>query len=215
MASPERAELEELLRRAAAGDKDAAGKAVVAYDDRLRRVVRHRLDVRVARRIDVEDVLQEVHVEALARLPEFLAKRDVPLLIWLRFLAVQRCITLARRHLEAAARDVRRDLALDAPAGDATAMALEQALEASMTTPSRAALKDEIRTGIREAVESLVPLDREILCLRHFEELDNTEAAAVLGIPAPTASKRYVRALVRLKDALDSAGLGASAAGIL
>lgn len=206
--------LDELLRRAAAGDAEAAGQAILAHDERLRRVVRLRLDARVARRVDVDDVLQEVHVEALQRLPEFLAAREVPLLIWLRFLAVQRCMTLARRHLEAGARDARREQPLAfGGASDATSMALEEALSAHLTSPSRAAVRGETRAGLRAAVQALEPLDREILCLRHFEELDNTEAATVLGIASAAASKRYVRALVRLRDVLAAAGLDAPSAG--
>ncbi len=200
-------EIEALLERAAKGDAEAAGRAVVAHDERLRRIVRLRLDPRVARRVDVDDVLQETHVEALQRLPEHLAARRVPLLVWLRFLAVQRCMTLARRHLEAAGRDARREQPLVAAETDASSIALEGALAASMTSPSVAVARDETRRRIRAAVTTLEPLDREILVLRHFEELDNAEVAAALGIAAAAASKRYLRALARLKDALAAAGL--------
>jgi len=206
--------VEELLRRAGAGDPDAAGQVVMAYDERLRRVVRLRLDARVARRVDVDDVLQETHIEALQRLPEFLAQREVPLLIWLRFLAVQRCLTLARRHLAAAARDVRRERQLAEPESDATSMALEHALAASLTSPSRAAARNETRVGLRTAVQALEPLDREILCLRHFEELDNAESAAVLGIAQAAASKRYIRALARLRSVLAAAGVDSASTGL-
>ena len=207
--------VEEMLRRAAEGDADAAGRVILAYDERLRRVVRLRLDARVARRVDADDVLQETHVEALQRLPEYLAKRDAPFFVWLRFLAVQRCMTLARRHLAAAVRDARREQPLAAaPAGDATSIALEGALAASMTTPSRAAVRGEMNDGLHAAVEALEPLDREILCLRHFEELDSAEAASVLGITAAAAGKRYVRALQRLRDALAAAGLDAPPTGV-
>lgn len=202
--------VEALLTRAADGDAAAAGALVLQYEDRLRRAVRLRLDARVARRVDVDDVLQETRVEALRRLPEFLAERAVPLRIWLRFLALQQCVTLTRRHLGAAVRDVRRERPFEVESpGDATSMALEQALSAQMTTPSRAAVRGETQAGLRAAVASLEPFDREVLCLRHFEGLDNAEASTVLGIPPATASKRYVRALVRLRDALTAAGLEA------
>lgn len=210
MSDREAAAVEDLLQRAAAGDGEAAGQAVLVHDERLRRVVRLRLDARLARRVDVDDVLQEVHIEALRRLPEFLADRSVPLLIWLRFLAVQRCVTLARRHLAAAARDARREQFLDAGGfTDGTSIALAQALSAHLTTPSQAAVRGEVHLGVRAAVEALEPLDREILCLRHFEALDNVEAASVMGITAAAASKRYIRALVRLREILTAAGLDA------
>jgi RNA polymerase sigma-70 factor (ECF subfamily) len=210
--APDERAVDELLERAAAGDAEAAGRAVVAYDERLRRVVRLRLDARVARRVDPDDVLQEMHVEALERLPEFLSAREVPFLVWLRFLTVQRCVTLARRHLETGSRDARREQPLGGQA-DATSLALEEALSARLTTPSGAASRRESRAGLRAAVEALEPLDREILCLRHFEELDNGEAAAVLAVTPAAASKRYVRALVRLKEVLTAAGLDSPSMG--
>ena len=55
---------------------------------------------------------------------------------------------------------------------------------------------------LRGALDQLDPTDREVLALRHFEELSNLETAAVLGIQPAAASKRYVRALERLKGAL-------------
>ena len=178
------------------------------FDDRLLRVIRLRLDRRIAQRVDVQDVLQETHMEAVRRLPEYMASPKVPLFIWLRFLAVQRCITLARRHLGAEKRDARRERPVAGAAlADSTAAALEQALSAHLTTPSRAAARNEFQSSVRQAVDALEPLDREILCLRHFEELDNSEAAAALGVAPGTASKRYVRALVRLREVLANAGL--------
>jgi RNA polymerase sigma-70 factor (ECF subfamily) len=202
--------IEALLARAAAGDEQAAGAVVCTYDDRLRRVIRVRLDRRITRRVDVDDVLQETHMEAVQRLPEFIEQRQVPLLIWLRFLAVQRCITLARRHLVASARDARREQRIGAhDAYDSASVALEHALSANITTPSGAAARNEMQDDVREAVQALEPFDREILCLRHFEELDNGEAASALGIESGTASKRYVRALVRLREVLAAAKLDA------
>lgn len=211
MPAPNGPVIDALLDRAAAGDATAAGQAVSAFDERLRKVIRLRLDARVARRVGVDDVLQEVHVEALARLPEHVADRAVPLLVWLRFLALQRCVTLARRHLEAGARDARREQAL--VGGDATSMALEGALAASLTSPSFAAARGEARERLHAAVERLEPADREVLVLRHFEELDNAETASVLGVAPAAASKRYVRALVRLREVLAASGFDTSAGG--
>lgn len=207
MPAPEEPAIEELLNRAASGDAEAAAHVVLVHDAALRRVIRLRLDHRVAQRVDVEDVLQETHIEALRRLPEFLAKRSVSLLVWFRFLAVQRCVTLARRHLLAGVRDARREQPLNAAQGDATSMALAYALSAHLTTPSRAVARDEVHGGVRDAVHALEPLDREILCLRHFEGLENNQAAEVLSLSVAAASKRYMRALTRLRDVLAAQGL--------
>jgi RNA polymerase sigma-70 factor (ECF subfamily) len=56
---------------------------------------------------------------------------------------------------------------------------------------------------LRAVLERLDPIDREVLALRHFEELSNHEVAEVLGIQTAAASKRYIRAIERLKQALE------------
>ncbi len=117
---------------------------------------------------------------------------------------------VGRHHLVAAARDARRERRASAAAAyDSASVALEYALSAQITTPSRAAARNEMQIGVREAVQALAPFDREILCLRHFEELDNAEAASALDIDPGTASKRYVRAIVRLREVLAAARLDA------
>ncbi len=80
--------------------------------------------------------------------------------------------------------------------------ALAAHLLGRLTTPSQAAIRAERKIRLQEALNSLDPIDREVLALRHFEELSNGEAAAVLGLDKSAASKRYARALVRLKDIL-------------
>ena len=87
---------------------------------------------------------------------------------------------------------------------EATSAALAAQLLGRLTTPSQAAIRAERKIRLQEALNSLDPIDREVLALRHFEELTNAEAAAVLGLDKSAASKRYIRALVRLKDILAS-----------
>jgi RNA polymerase sigma-70 factor (ECF subfamily) len=193
-----------LLDRAVAGDRSAAGELVTRFDERLRRIIRSRLDPRVARRADADDVLQEVHVEALARLPAFARDRPMPFFLWMRFLAVQRCAGLARRHLGAGVRDARREAALAPDATATSADLFASHLAASATSPSAAAARHEIHDRLRLSLEAMDPADRDVLWLRHFEALDNGEVAAVLGLEPPAASKRYVRALARLRAVLEA-----------
>jgi RNA polymerase sigma-70 factor (ECF subfamily) len=75
-------------------------------------------------------------------------------------------------------------------------------LAGEQTSPSLAAIRGEMMTQLEAALDRLDPIDREVLALRHFEELSNNEVAALLGIQKAAASKRYVRALERLKGAL-------------
>jgi RNA polymerase sigma-70 factor (ECF subfamily) len=192
-----------LASRIRARDQHALGEFFDRHSERLRRMLRLRLDRRLQGRIDPEDVLQEAFVDASRRLGEFAADPSLPPFLWLRFLTVQRLQTLHRLHLGARCRDAGREVSLwsgSLPAADSRSLAAQ--LLGRMTTPSRAAICAEIQIKIQEALNAMEPIDREILALRHFEELNNNETAAVLGIHKAAASNRYVRALRRLKDIL-------------
>jgi RNA polymerase sigma-70 factor (ECF subfamily) len=192
-----------LASRIRARDQQALGEFFARHSERLRRMVRLRLDRRLQGRIDPEDVLQEAFVDASRRLGKFAADPSLPPFLWLRFLTVQRLQTLHRLHLEVKCRDAGREVSLfngSLPAADSRSLAAH--LLGRMTTPSRAAIRAEIQIKIQDALNAMEPIDREILALRHFEELNNNETAAVLGIHKAAASNRYVRALRRLKDIL-------------
>jgi RNA polymerase sigma-70 factor (ECF subfamily) len=72
-------------------------------------------------------------------------------------------------------------------------------LVASLATPSEAAVREELRVRVREAIDRLSEVDRTVLWMRHFDELDHREIAQVLGISENAATQRYVRALKRFK----------------
>jgi RNA polymerase sigma-70 factor (ECF subfamily) len=201
-------EVDLLLRRAAAADPEA-WRAIFDRDrDRLRRMVALRIDRRLQGRIDPSDVIQEAHVEAMTRLPEYLRESNLPFFLWLRLIVCQRLTLLHRRHLRAHARDAGREIGLYHGAlPKATSAALAARLLGHLTQPSVAAIRAEQRIRIQTALNGMDQLDREILALRHFEQLSNGEAARALGLSKSTASKRYVRALQRLKEIL-AAGRG-------
>jgi RNA polymerase sigma-70 factor (ECF subfamily) len=194
-----------LLERLRAGDARAAAELFARYRDRLYRMVRLRLDRRLQGRVDPSDVLQEAYLDVARRLPEYLADPAVPLYLWLRFLTGQRLLALHRHHLGAQMRDAGQEVSLYRGAlPQATSMSLAAQLLGRFTLPSQAAVRAEMQIHLQEALNTLDPLDREILALRHFEELSNSETAQVLGIQKSAASNRYVRALVRLKDVLNN-----------
>jgi RNA polymerase sigma-70 factor (ECF subfamily) len=200
-----------LLRRAAQGDQAAWGALLVRSRDRLRRMVALRLDRRLQGRVDPSDIIQEAYIDASARLPEYARQPDMPFFLWLRFLTGQRLVRVHRQHLGAEMRDVAREVSLyrgTLPA--ATSAALAAQLLGRDTRPSEAAVRAERSIRLQEALNSMDPLDREVLALRHFEQLSNAEAARVLGLQEPAAAKRYVRALKRLRLILDArpGGLG-------
>jgi RNA polymerase sigma-70 factor (ECF subfamily) len=195
---------DDLLRRAKAGDTTALGALFAHYRDRLRNMVRLRLDRRVYGRLDASDVLQEAYLDVARRFPEYTAAPAVPFYIWLRTLTGQRLIDLHRQHLGAKMRDAGQEVSLYRGAlPQASSASLAQQLLAGWTSPTQAAVRAEMQLKLQEALNSMDPMDREVVVLRHFEELTNVETAAVLGITEGAAGKRYLRAIRRLKAILD------------
>jgi RNA polymerase sigma-70 factor, ECF subfamily len=195
---------DDLLRRALTGDQAALGALFACYRDRLRKMVRLRLDRRVYGRLDPSDVVQEAFLDVARRFPEYAAAQPVPFYLWLRTLTGQRLIDLHRQHLGAHMRDANREVSLYRGAlPQASSASLAQQMLAGLTSPTQAAVRAEMQIQLQEALNSMDPIDREVVVLRHFEELNNVETAQVLGIDTSAASKRYIRAIRRLKAILD------------
>jgi RNA polymerase sigma-70 factor (ECF subfamily) len=193
--------LEPGLREAAAGDPAAWRALVERHHPRLRRMAGLRLDPRLRGRVDPSDVLQDAYLDAARLLPEYVRDTPLPFFLWLRQLVGTRLAKARRAHLGTAARDVRRE-AVPEPVPAVSSLALAEHLIAAGSRPSEAAARQELRDRLLATLEQMDPLDREVLALRHFEQLSNGEAAHTLGLSDGAASKRYVRALERLRDLL-------------
>jgi RNA polymerase sigma-70 factor (ECF subfamily) len=192
-----------LLQQVAAGDQQAWGALLERHRPRLRRMVELRLDPRLQGRLDASDVIQEAYLTASVQLTEYLKQPTIPFYLWLRLVTGQKLVLLHRNHLRTKARDAGRQVSLDrGPHPAASSVALASTLIGSGPTPSEAAAEIEQRRRLQEALNRMNPLDREVLALRHFEQLTNAETAQVLGLESSAASKRYVRALERIKEVL-------------
>ncbi len=192
-----------LLQRARAGDRQALDELFARHRDRLRRMVDMRLDWGLRARLDASDVVQDAFLEVAGRLEEYLRDPGLPLFLWLRLVVGERLTTLHRQHLGTHMRDARREVSLyRAALPEASSAALAARLLGRHTSPTQAAVRAERLLRVQEALNALEPLDREVLSLRHFEQLSRAEAARVLGITESAAAKRYIRALKRLKQAL-------------
>jgi RNA polymerase sigma-70 factor (ECF subfamily) len=192
------------VERARTGDEAAAGEALERHRARLRRMVEARLDRRVRGRVDPSDVLQDGFADAVTRLPTYLADPKIPLFLWLRLVVGERLSKTHRDHLGRQIRDAGREVSLyRGPMPAASSAALAAHLLGKHTSPTQAAVRAERLLRLQEALNGLDPIDREILSLRHFEELTRAEIADVLDIKEATAAKRYVRALKRLKDVMN------------
>jgi RNA polymerase sigma-70 factor, ECF subfamily len=193
----------DLIERARAGDADALNGIFTRHRERLRRMVAIRLDPRIQARVDASDVIQDAYLEVAERLDEYLRDPKLPLFLWLRLVVGQRLMQLHRLHLGTQLRDAGREVSLyrqALPAASSAALAAQ--LLGKHTSPTQAVLRAERMLRVQEAINALDPIDREVLSLRHFEELSRTETAQVLGITEAAAAKRYVRALNRLTDVL-------------
>ncbi len=197
---------DKLLALAIAGDKPALVALFDQYRRRLRQMVRLRLDRRLQGRVDPSDVLQEAFMDAAQQLPAYAAKQDdMSFFLWLRLVTGQRMMRLHRKHLGAAMRDVGREVSLYKGAlPQATSISLAAQLLGRFTSVGHAAMRAEMQVKLQEAINSMDEIDREIIALRHFEELKNSEAAELLGLSKAASSNRYVRALARLQSVLES-----------
>jgi RNA polymerase sigma-70 factor (ECF subfamily) len=194
----------ELLSRAARGDQDAVAKLFGHYRPRLKRMVALRLDRRLQGRVDASDVLQEAYLDLARRAQEFLARPTMPFFLWLRLLTGQRLLAIHRTHLRAKMRDAAQEVAIFQGAlPPASSASLAAQLLGRLTSPSQAAIRTELQLRLQDALNGMEPIDREVLVLRHFEELSNGETAEILGLQPAAASNRYVRALKRLRNILE------------
>jgi RNA polymerase sigma-70 factor (ECF subfamily) len=191
---------EELLRRAP-DDAQARGALLDRHRGRLRRMVALRLDPRLAARVDPSDVVQETLAEADRRLDGYLKDRPLPFYPWLRQIAADRLADEHRRHIGAARRSLRREELPGLPGGSVLELA-DRLLDRGVG-PSEAARGEELRARVRAALEGLPERDREVLVLRHLEQLSVREIAAVLGIAEGAVKVRHLRAVQRLRVALD------------
>jgi RNA polymerase sigma-70 factor (ECF subfamily) len=206
MADPATNDTNLLLQRALSGDESALAVLFHGYRDRLRRMIRLRLDRRLSGRVDSSDVLQEAYLDVRKRIAEY--ARDpaaMPFHLWLRLVTGQRLTDVHRFHLGSQMRDAGMEVSLHrGPFPQADSISLAAQLLGKMTSASKAAIRAEHKLIVQEALNGMDPLDREVLALRHFEHLSNDETALVLGLSKSAASNRYIRALRRLKEILSS-----------
>jgi RNA polymerase sigma-70 factor (ECF subfamily) len=189
------------LKRLAQGDEQTLAEVFARHRQRLWRMVQFRLDQRLYGRVDPEDILQEAYLDAAQRIQHFV-KGDFPSsFVWLRLIVNQTLINVHHRHLGAQMRDARREISIHGgPYAQTTSVSLAGHLLGNLTSPSQAAVRAETRQQLERALETMDAIDREVLVLRHLEELSNSEVASVLGIQQKAASIRYVRALERLRE---------------
>jgi RNA polymerase sigma-70 factor, ECF subfamily len=200
---PKNDQTDELLARAKGGAQEAVNQLLDRHRKALHRMIEMRLDQRVTRRVDVSDVLQDVMIEANRRLQNYLNAPPMAFHLWIRQIARDRIIDAHRRHAVSAKRSVEREMSLNANARvDQSSVQLAGLLRDGELTPAAAATQREIAAQLEAAIHQLRDQDKEIILMRHYEQLSNLEVAQSLGMTEPATSMRYLRALRRLKDLL-------------
>ncbi len=191
------------VRAALDGDSTSLEDLLEAYRERLRRMVRLRMDPRIRARVDPSDVIQEAYIDVTRQLSQYAEDPRIPFFFWVRFLTARKLQRAHRQHLGAGKRDAAREVRLGAGSTpSASSIILAEALADSGPSPSGLARVREDSARVVAALDALRSGDREILALRHAEQLSNAEIAGLLGITAKAAQLRYIRAIRRLRDRL-------------
>ena len=198
---PNPADTQQLLEGARRGDQDAVEALLARHRDAVRRMIELRLDHAIVQRVDASDVVQEVLVEVSRRLQEYLQKPVMPFHLWLRHIAKDHLIDAHRKHHQAKKRGVDREQPLAAPGwAEQSSLDLAGQLVDQELTPASAAIRHELERRLQDALAKLDDDDREMILMRHYEQLPNQEVAAALGLTEAAASMRYLRAIRRLRD---------------
>lgn len=200
---PEGEQTQDLLKEVGQGDQSAVNRLLDRHREAVRRMVQMRLDHAVARRVDASDVVQDVLLEASQRLTDYIRNPSMPFHLWLRQLAKDRMIDMHRRHRGAQRRSVDREQNMSSfNSDDQSAADLTSLLRDAELTPAASALRKEMEERFVLALDKLEESEREIIIMRHFEHLGNGEVAEALGLSAPAAGMRYLRAIRRLRELL-------------
>jgi RNA polymerase sigma-70 factor (ECF subfamily) len=192
-----------LLEQAAVRDPAAVNRLLDRHREPLRRMIALRLDRAIAPRVDASDIVQTVLFEASQRLCDYLKNPAIPFHLWLRRIAQDHVIDAERRHRKALRRSLDREQPLTAAYTDRSSLDLAAQLRDPQLTPAALALQRELERRFRSALDELDHDDKEVLIMRHFEQLSNSEVAEILGLTEAGAGMRYIRALRRLRKLLE------------
>ncbi len=189
----------QLLENLRENGERALAEVFAVHSRRLHQIIGFRLDSRLSQRVDEADIVQECFLEAWKRLPRYLQNPTVPVFVWLRGTAMDTLVHVHRRHMGAQMRSAGVEVSLRGRLSKASSSdLLSMCLRSDLTSPSNAAMRDEAASIVQLALAGMTDIDREVLLLRHFEQLTNDEVASIIGVKKAAASRRYMRALVHL-----------------
>jgi RNA polymerase sigma-70 factor (ECF subfamily) len=202
---PNQPDTQVLLERIRNDESAAVDQLLAGHREPVRRMIEMRLDRAVAARVDASDVVQEVLLEASRRIRDYVREPSMPFHLWIRHIAKDHIVDAHRRHRLAKRRTVDREQSMRAVFADRSSVQLIDELINRELTPASAAIRHEMQRRFQEVVDSMDDDDREVILMRHFEQLSNQEVAAALELTEAAASMRYLRAMRRLRELLSPA----------
>jgi len=192
-----------LIRQAQAGDESALALLFEQYRKRLRKMIELRLDRRIQGRVNPSDVLQEAFIDLAKQLDNYAKDPKLPFFVWVRRLTGNRLANVHRHHLGAAKRDATREVTLyRGRMPQATSVALASQLIGNSTSAAGKFLRAEKQLKLQEILNGMDDEEREVLAMRHFEQLSNSEVAHILEVSEPAAGMRHLRAFRKLRNSL-------------
>ncbi|MCA9216793.1 MAG: sigma-70 family RNA polymerase sigma factor [Planctomycetales bacterium] len=191
-----------LLDKIAAGDSDALECLLRNHRPFLKRVIQMRMEPALRARVDVSDVVQETQILITKGIDYFIKHRPTAFRIWIRRKGLDQLIDQRRRHIGAEMRSVLKEENLS----DVSSLAIARKMLSN--TPSKILGQIEFRERVHGLIEQLGEKHREMLVLRHAEELSNAEVADLLELDPNTARQRYGRALRQLAQLFEENGIG-------
>ena len=196
---------EQLVERIRQHDSEALGHYLDARRPQLLAFIDHQLGASLRRKVEPEDMLQEVSVEAVRSLPQIeLGDRDV--FGWLCQVAERRIIDAHRKFFGTLKRDAGREVPLGTPGGDTQHAAIIDMLVASMTTASQAFSRNLREVRLAQAIATLAEDQREALRMRYVENLPSKEIALKLGKSDGAVRVMLTRSLGKLQELLGTEG---------
>src|SRR6516162_5986240 len=200
---PDEPQTQQMLSQARQGEAGAVDRLLTAHREPLRRMIGLRLDPALAARLDPSDIVQDVLLEAHRRLSDYLRDPVMPFHLWLRHIAKDHVIDAHRRHRVAQRRSLDRERPIvPAALNDHSSYELAGQLLDPERTPASEAVRRELQRRLDAAVAELNEQDREVILMRHAEQLSNQDVATALGLSEAAAAMRYLRAVRRLREAL-------------
>jgi RNA polymerase sigma-70 factor (ECF subfamily) len=199
----------QLLENAKHKGPSALGSLLELYRNYLRILARSQLTAELLPRATPSDVVQETFLEAYRDFVQFRGNTPAEFVAWLRRILVRNIARLVERHMAAQKRDVRKEVSLDAIARsfDQSTCRLGQVLGVAVDSPSDRVASSERAALVADHLAKLPSHYREVLVLRHLEELPFDQVAERMRRTPAATRMLWVRAIDQLRKSLTSEGL--------